>query len=192
MANRKVPLALCRGDTIAFISPSARLNHIFPAPLNRAKSHLERLGYRVKVIFNQSESLIFRDSILQRREEIQSAFADPLIKAIICTVDDSHANELLPHLDYGLIRMNAAITELGITHSHCNSPSNISSTCFKTQSASQLALFRDLWNGLQNCLTSAPTPSDLENNFHRRAGRGCDPAKQQVASSVAVYRPSST
>ncbi|CAD6564908.1 MAG: hypothetical protein ASARMPREDX12_004496 [Alectoria sarmentosa] len=116
MANRKVPLALCRGDTIAFISPSARLNHIFPAPLNRAKSHLERLGYRVKVIFNQSESLIFRDSILQRREEIQSAFADPLIKAIICTVDDSHANELLPHLDYGLIRMNAAITELGITH----------------------------------------------------------------------------
>ena len=113
MANGKVPLALRRGDTIAFISPSARLNHIFPAPLNRAKSHLERLGYRVKVIFNQSESLIFRDSILQRREEIQSAFADPLIKAIICTVDDSHANELLPHLDYGLIRMNAAITELG-------------------------------------------------------------------------------
>lgn len=109
MANGKVPLALRRGDTIAFISPSARLNHIFPAPLNRAKSHLERLGYHVKVIFNDSEPVSFRDSILQRCEEIHSAFADPSINAIICTVGGSHANELLPHLDYGLIRMNPKI-----------------------------------------------------------------------------------
>ncbi|CAF9942367.1 MAG: hypothetical protein ALECFALPRED_009716 [Alectoria fallacina] len=109
MANGKVPLALRRGDTVAFISPSARLNHIFPAPLNRAKSHLVRLGYHDKLMLNHSEPLTFRHSILPRYEEIRSAFADPSINAIICTVGGSHANELLPYLDYELIRMNPKI-----------------------------------------------------------------------------------
>lgn len=109
MVSGTIPLALRRADTIAFRSPPARLNHVSLASLERAKSHLERLGYHVKVISNDSEPVTFRDSILQRCEEIHAAFADQSIKAIICTVGGSHANELLPHLDYELIKANPKI-----------------------------------------------------------------------------------
>lgn len=109
MVSGTIPLALRIGDTIAVRSPPARLNHVFPAPLERAKSHLERLGYHVKVISNHSEPVTFRDSILQRCEEIHTAFADQSIRAIICAVGGSHANELLPHLDYDLIKASRKI-----------------------------------------------------------------------------------
>ena len=109
MAATTIPRALRKGDTIAFISPSARLNQIFPHPIGRAKAWLEHLGYHVKIIFNISPPKSFRDSVLQRCEEIHSAFRDTSVKAIICTVGGSHSNELLPHLNYDLIRANPKI-----------------------------------------------------------------------------------
>ncbi len=109
MVTGTIPPALRRGDTIAFVSPSERMNHIYPTPLNRAKSRLEHLGYHVKVILNESKPATFRDAILQRCEEIHSAFADPSINAILCTIGGTQANELLPHLDYELIKANPKI-----------------------------------------------------------------------------------
>ncbi|KAK3178021.1 hypothetical protein OEA41_000153 [Lepraria neglecta] len=104
-----IPKALQKGDTIAFVSPSARVNQILPTPIERGKSYLEHLGYHVQIIFNTSETKTLRDSLLQRCEEIHEAFKDPDIKAIICTVGGSTANELLPHLDYVLIKSNPKI-----------------------------------------------------------------------------------
>jgi muramoyltetrapeptide carboxypeptidase LdcA involved in peptidoglycan recycling len=104
-----LPRALRKGDTIAFVSPSARLNHIMPLAINRSKAHLESLGYKVKVIFNNGQTSNFREATLQRCEEIHSAFRDPEVKAIICTIGGAHANELVPHLDYDLVRANPKI-----------------------------------------------------------------------------------
>ena len=44
------PQALQLRDTIAFVSPSSRLNRVFPHRVYRAKDALEKLGYRVKVL----------------------------------------------------------------------------------------------------------------------------------------------
>ena len=55
MATGTIPPALRRSDTIAFVSPSERMKHIYPTHLNRAKSRLEHRGYHVKVILNESK-----------------------------------------------------------------------------------------------------------------------------------------
>ncbi|OOQ88230.1 LD-carboxypeptidase [Penicillium brasilianum] len=104
-----VPKALQRGDKIAFISPSARLNDILPTPLARGKACLESLGFRVQIIFSSQATATIAESIRVRCEEIHAAFRDSAIAAIICTIGGAHANELLPFLDYSLIRSNPKI-----------------------------------------------------------------------------------
>lgn len=103
------PRALCQGDTIAIISPSGRLNDIFPNRVARGKEFLEQLGYQVKIVFNVPTPTDHWQRILHRCEEIHSVFADSSIKAIFCTIGGLSANELLPHLDYDLIKANPKI-----------------------------------------------------------------------------------
>ncbi|GLA35975.1 hypothetical protein AnigIFM63309_001359 [Aspergillus niger] len=104
-----IPKALKRGDKIAFISPSARLNSILPTPLARGKACLESLGFHVQIIFSSQATTTISESIRVRCEEIHAAFRDSTITAIICTIGGAHANELLPFLDYSLIRTNPKI-----------------------------------------------------------------------------------
>jgi muramoyltetrapeptide carboxypeptidase len=109
MAPTTVPAALKEGDTIAFISPSERLNSIFPAALNRAKIYIDSLGFKVKIIFDPTPSSNFREAVLKRCDEVHAAFRDPEVKAILCTVGGTTANELLRFLDYDLIKANPKI-----------------------------------------------------------------------------------
>jgi len=105
-----IPAALTPGATIAFVSPSGRLNNLFPTRIARAKEHLEQLGYKIKIIFNPSlPEDDFQAAIKARCDELHTAFKDPSIKAIVCTIGGLSANELLPHLDYDLIRSNPKI-----------------------------------------------------------------------------------
>ena len=104
-----VPQALLPRDTIAFISPSSRLNRLFPTRIYRAKDALEKLGFRVKIFFDEKLTKNFHEAVLQRCSEIHNAFADPEVKAIVCTIGGLSSNELLPHLDYSLIKANPKI-----------------------------------------------------------------------------------
>ncbi|PWY72978.1 peptidase S66, LD-carboxypeptidase A [Aspergillus heteromorphus CBS 117.55] len=105
-----LPKALRKGDTIAFISPSARLNHLFPIALERATAVFESLGFQVKIIYSTlPKDVSFKESVKVRCEELHSAFRDPAIAAIICTIGGAHCGEMLPHLDYDLIRSNPKI-----------------------------------------------------------------------------------
>ncbi|KAJ5811577.1 hypothetical protein N7474_007878 [Penicillium riverlandense] len=104
-----IPKALKKGDTIAFVSPSARLNDLLPTPLARGKAWLESLGFRVQIFFTSVATTTIAESIRVRCEELHAAFRDNTIGAIICTIGGSHANEMLPFLDYSLIRSNPKI-----------------------------------------------------------------------------------
>jgi muramoyltetrapeptide carboxypeptidase len=93
---------------MAFISLSARLNTIFPAPLDRAKAYLENLGYRVRVIFNASAKEHQRLSHpALRRNPLR--LHRPSIHALLCTIGGSSSNELLKYLEYSLIREHPKI-----------------------------------------------------------------------------------
>lgn len=105
-----IPQALRPGDTIAFVSPSTRVNTSFAAPLLRAKSAVEALGFRVKVVWtpgSSPETTTISQSIKHRIAELREAFGDPDVTAIICTAGGTTATELLPALlgDEGLLRL---------------------------------------------------------------------------------------
>jgi muramoyltetrapeptide carboxypeptidase len=103
------PLALQRGDTIAFISPSSRVNTLLSRRIQKATSFFQNHGFKVKVFYNETLPSDYLSAIQVRCSEIHYAFSDPDVKAIICTIGGLSANELLPHLDYDLIRKNPKI-----------------------------------------------------------------------------------
>ncbi|KAM5377510.1 hypothetical protein ACJZ2D_004879 [Fusarium nematophilum] len=90
------PKRLQPGSTIAFISPSARLNDDFPAVMSRATNVLLERGYQVKTLWNKDKGI--QSSISNRLSEIRAAFSDPQVSAIITTIGGPSFNELLPAL----------------------------------------------------------------------------------------------
>ncbi|KAF2802606.1 peptidase S66, LD-carboxypeptidase A [Mytilinidion resinicola] len=106
-----VPPKLQPGDTVAFVSPSERLNHLWASPLSRAALWLESLGLKVKTFYAPSSDTeeTFATAITNRVNELHAAFSDPSIKAIVCTVGGTKANQILRHLDYALISANPKI-----------------------------------------------------------------------------------
>ncbi|KAI0126080.1 peptidase u61 ld-carboxypeptidase a [Xylariales sp. AK1849] len=90
------PKALEPGATIAFISPSARLNDEFPDVMSRATNVLSGRGYKVRTFFNPDTTI--QSSITNRLSELRAAFSDPDVSAIICTIGGPSFTELLPAL----------------------------------------------------------------------------------------------
>ncbi|XXH01023.1 hypothetical protein Hte_007374 [Hypoxylon texense] len=96
MAPPIIPRALEPGATVAFVSPSARLNNRLPAVISRATAVLTGRGYNVREIFTPDSGI--QSSIANRLSELRTAFSDPAISAIICTIGGSSFTELLPAL----------------------------------------------------------------------------------------------
>ncbi|KAK3391265.1 peptidase u61 ld-carboxypeptidase a [Podospora didyma] len=93
------PKALKKGDKIAIVSPSARLNVEFHAAISRAKSVLETHGTlksTVEIFWTDSDpkTTTINHSVRHRVAELVAAFTDPDVRAIICTIGGSTANEL--------------------------------------------------------------------------------------------------
>ncbi|MCJ1382962.1 hypothetical protein MMC17_006075 [Xylographa soralifera] len=106
-----IPPALPPNANIALISPSSRLNTIFPTRITRTTAYFSSLGFTVREIFtpipsSSSTSVHPTEQIAHRVAEIHQAFVDPTIHGIVCTIGGLSANELLPHIDYALIRSN--------------------------------------------------------------------------------------
>lgn len=111
MAPAIIPKALQPGDTIAFISPSARLNNALPDVMTRATAVLKARGYNVRTFFGEDTGI--QSSISNRLSEIRAAFSED-ISAIICTIGGTTFTELLPALIadtelHGIIRANPKI-----------------------------------------------------------------------------------
>jgi muramoyltetrapeptide carboxypeptidase len=100
-----LPKAIQKGDTLGLISPSAatsdRMQFTF------AKEALEALGFQVKLganLTNRRGHLAGTDE--ERAQDLNSMFADPEVKAIICIRGGSGAARILPLIDYQLIKKN--------------------------------------------------------------------------------------
>ncbi|KAI0408360.1 peptidase [Xylaria palmicola] len=96
MPSPIVAKALEPGDTIAFISPSARLNDKLPAFMSRATALLTNKGYKVREFYTPDTGT--QNCIANRLAEMRAAFTDPGISAVICTIGGPAFTELLPAL----------------------------------------------------------------------------------------------
>ncbi|KAI0869592.1 peptidase family S66 [Hypoxylon argillaceum] len=96
MPSPLIPKALEPGATIAFVSPSARLNHELPAVIERATALFTSKGYKVRVLYTVDTGV--QNGIANRLRELRTAFTDPTISAVFCTIGGPSFTELLPAL----------------------------------------------------------------------------------------------
>src|SRR6056297_1355425 len=100
-----IPEILAPGDTIGVISPS---DPVLPGQEDRlaeGRDYLEAMGFKVKLGRHiHSNTLGYAASPEEKALDINSMFADPEIKAIICTQGGDTANAPLPFMDWHLIR----------------------------------------------------------------------------------------
>ncbi|KAM3073352.1 hypothetical protein ACMFMF_006557 [Clarireedia jacksonii] len=113
MSTTIIPKALKLGDTIAFVSPSSRLNELLPSPMLRSVKFFERREYPVKKIYSLITTSNSASRFLQKAQhvanETHEAFLDPQVTCIITTVGWTEASEILRHIDYEIIRNNPKI-----------------------------------------------------------------------------------
>lgn len=102
---------LRQGNHIRIVSPSSSIERIggFEANL-AAKEKLEELGFKLSFSEHYFENDIFySSSIASRVADLEVAFSDETVDAIMTTIGGFNCNELLPYLDYDLIARNPKI-----------------------------------------------------------------------------------
>ena len=97
------PSVLLRGQTVGIISPSAatadRMEFTY------AKEALEALGLKVKLVANFKNRFgHLAGTDQERAADLNSMFADPEVKAIICLRGGSGAARILPLIDYEQVK----------------------------------------------------------------------------------------
>lgn len=91
---------------LAVIAPSLSLDIISKDNIEKAVHFFEsRCGLKVKFMPNCRDNA----SIQARLDDLHAAFSDPSVKAIFTVIGGFSANELLPFIDYELIRRNKKI-----------------------------------------------------------------------------------
>lgn len=108
-----IPAKLKVGDEVRIVSPSCTLPSMpwfSDAMMDRAKKHFADEGMKV----NEAKYLREMDSagsttIAHRLEDLHAAFSDPNVKALLCIRGGWNCNQLLPFLDYDLIKKNPKI-----------------------------------------------------------------------------------
>jgi muramoyltetrapeptide carboxypeptidase LdcA involved in peptidoglycan recycling len=176
MANMVIPPKLRPGDEIRVIAPARSLAMIAPADREAATARLAKLGFGVSFGDHVLEEDAFTSaSVAHRAEDLHAAFADPTVAGLLTVIGGFNSNELLPHLDWDLIRANpkvlcgySDITALGnAIHAHTGlvtySGPHFSSFGMRDYAEDTVAWFADcLMGGEPLSLRAASTWTDDE------------------------------
>ena len=104
------PPKLQKGDTICIVSPSAPIISDIKVGFDKGIARMKELGFKVMIAKNAlSNSLGYSATPKEKADDINNAFADTSIKAVICSQGGKNANSILPLLDYVLIKDNPKI-----------------------------------------------------------------------------------
>ena len=105
-----IPNKLKSGDEVRVIAPSRSMKIINAETHEIATKRLTDLG--LKVTFGKNVDLCddFTSSPIEARiEDLNEAFADKNVKAILTVIGGFNSNQLLKHIDYELIKNNPKI-----------------------------------------------------------------------------------
>ncbi|MDX6470459.1 MAG: muramoyltetrapeptide carboxypeptidase [Gaiellaceae bacterium] len=101
------PPRLAPGDLVGIVSPSSAVAAQVPRRFDRGVAELERRGFRVRVGEHaRSATGWTAGTPADRAADLQAMFADPEVRAIVCTIGGYNANQLLELLDFDLIAAN--------------------------------------------------------------------------------------
>jgi muramoyltetrapeptide carboxypeptidase LdcA involved in peptidoglycan recycling len=103
---------LKRGDRVRIVTPSRsiKLPFITPEIIELAENRLRELGLHPSYGDHIDERNFLDSSAVESRvEDLNEAFANADIRMVQSVIGGFNAGELLPHLDYGLIRRNPKV-----------------------------------------------------------------------------------
>ena len=104
------PAALRLGDTVGIISPSWFGGVSFQHRLERGIRQIEALGFRTRIGTHALRNAGWVSaSPADRVSDLHDMFQDPEVRAVIATIGGDHACQLLPLIDWNLIRDNPKI-----------------------------------------------------------------------------------
>ncbi|MCX6778994.1 MAG: LD-carboxypeptidase, partial [Candidatus Magasanikbacteria bacterium] len=124
------PQKLSLGDTIGVVSPSSNLAALAPHRVQKGISNLEQLGFKIKVGQNVYKNSGYTAGTAEERaDDLNKMFADPEVKAIISTIGGFHSNQILPYLDFDLIKKNPKIflgfSDISVLHFALHTKANL-------------------------------------------------------------------
>lgn len=105
------PLSLKPGDKVAIVSPSSGMPFLFPWVYKQGIESLKSVFQLEPIEFPtalQSPEYLSRNP-QARAEDINNAFADPSIRAIIATIGGNDQIRILPYLDKNIISANPKV-----------------------------------------------------------------------------------
>lgn len=93
------------GDTVGVVSPSWGGAGAFPHRVRRGVDQLEALGFKVKFARHALNQRGFvSDSPENRARDLHDMFRDPEVRLILAAIGGDHACQLLPLLDFDVVR----------------------------------------------------------------------------------------
>jgi muramoyltetrapeptide carboxypeptidase LdcA involved in peptidoglycan recycling len=92
------------GDKVAIVSPSRGLPELFPLPFELGLRRLREDFRLIPVEFPTTR--VLASTPAERAADLNAAFADPEIAAVICSIGGEDQITVLPHLDADLLRAN--------------------------------------------------------------------------------------
>lgn len=105
-----LPPALGPGGTIAVVSPSAGFAGRFRRRTDRGVQALQALGYKVKLMPHALENQSWVSAPIEDRvADLEAAFTDPEVTAIISAIGGNHSAQLLPTLNMEIIAAHPKI-----------------------------------------------------------------------------------
>lgn len=107
-----IPNKLKAGDEIRIVAPARGLKIIGQDTRRIAKDRFEAMGLKVSFASNTNDDnwdMTGSTSIKNRINDLHEAFADKNVKAIFTIIGGTNSNQLLPYLDYQLIKNNPKI-----------------------------------------------------------------------------------
>jgi muramoyltetrapeptide carboxypeptidase len=98
------------GDTVAVVSPSFGALAAWPHRVERGTAYLESLGLKVRVMPNADRTEGWVSAAPEARvDDLHQAFLDDEVAVVLAGIGGNHSNQLLPLLDYDLIRAHPKI-----------------------------------------------------------------------------------
>ena len=105
-----IPEKLNKGDEIRIIAPSGSFSRVRTDIAESAIGLLREQGFNVTFSKNCKEMDGFgSSSVSSRVDDLHEAFADKNVKAVMACIGGFNVNQILPHIDFELIKANPKI-----------------------------------------------------------------------------------
>jgi muramoyltetrapeptide carboxypeptidase len=105
-----IPTKLEKGDVVRVVSPAISLAKISPGLRQIANDRFLSMGLVLSFGTHAEAKGDYGSSPIESRvDDLHEAFSDPSVKMIITTLGGFNSNQLLPYLDYSLIKNNPKI-----------------------------------------------------------------------------------